>query len=113
MRVHVLHFCIDGVIFGTTARCVTEPSPNVPLNLNGRRSDRYDILTMLLLAGITTTQQAESRHGIKLTWAPEVLDVVIRGYNVHYGARSIRNEVSVRQSVTCPVDPIAKYARWT
>eukprot|EP01137_Pigoraptor_chileana_P011897 Opistho-2@63503 len=41
-------------------------------------------------------KKAESRHGIKLTWAPEVLDVVIRGYNVHYGARSIRNEVDRR-----------------
>ena len=30
---------------------------------------------------------------VTLTWNPEVMDVVTKGYNVRYGARSIQHEV--------------------
>lgn len=38
-------------------------------------------------------QQAHKRHGIVLTWSPEVLDVLADGYNIRYGARSLKHEV--------------------
>ena len=34
------------------------------------------------------------RHSIDLTWEREALDVLADGYNVKYGARSIKHEVS-------------------
>lgn len=37
--------------------------------------------------------QALSRHDIHMTWDREVLDVLADGYDVHYGARSIKHEV--------------------
>ena len=37
--------------------------------------------------------QASERHGIELTWSPEVLDVLADGYNIRYGARSLKHEV--------------------
>lgn len=38
--------------------------------------------------------QAAERHGIELTWSTEVLDVLADGYNIRYGARSLKHEVS-------------------
>lgn len=38
-------------------------------------------------------EQAHERHGIELTWSPEVLDVLADGYNIRYGARSLKHEV--------------------
>lgn len=38
--------------------------------------------------------QAKQRHNITLLWDREVADVLVDGYNVHYGARSIKHEVS-------------------
>ncbi|ORX48554.1 hypothetical protein DM01DRAFT_324906 [Hesseltinella vesiculosa] len=37
--------------------------------------------------------KAKSRHGITMTWEPEVVDMLARGYNIRYGARSIKYEV--------------------
>ncbi|CAO3629785.1 unnamed protein product [Mucor hiemalis] len=38
-------------------------------------------------------EKARSRHGISITWDPEVVDVLADGYNIRYGARSIKYEV--------------------
>ena len=38
--------------------------------------------------------QAEKNHSIELSWEREALDVIADGYNVRYGARSIKHEVS-------------------
>lgn len=45
-----------------------------------------------------TPLQAKQRHNITLLWDREVADVLVDGYNVHYGARSIKHEVSTRAS---------------
>ncbi|KAI8972019.1 P-loop containing nucleoside triphosphate hydrolase protein [Mycotypha africana] len=37
--------------------------------------------------------KARTRHGITLTWDPEVVNVLAEGYNIRYGARSIKYEV--------------------
>lgn len=37
--------------------------------------------------------QAKARHNITLVWDREVMDVLADGYNLHYGARSIKHEV--------------------
>ncbi|KAK2100913.1 hypothetical protein P7K49_022261, partial [Saguinus oedipus] len=39
---------------------------------------------------------AKQRHNITLLWDREVADVLVDGYNVHYGARSIKHEVERR-----------------
>ena len=36
--------------------------------------------------------QALNRHDIHMSWDREVLDVLADGYDVHYGARSIKHE---------------------
>eukprot|EP00160_Parvularia_atlantis_P020203 Unigene8260_Nuclearia_a/m.25364 Unigene8260_Nuclearia_a/g.25364 ORF Unigene8260_Nuclearia_a/g.25364 Unigene8260_Nuclearia_a/m.25364 type:complete len:498 (-) Unigene8260_Nuclearia_a:68-1561(-) len=41
-------------------------------------------------------KQASDRHGITLTWDDAVLDNIIRGYNMRYGARWIKHEVEKR-----------------
>lgn len=38
-------------------------------------------------------EKARTRHGITITWDPEVVDVLAGGYNIRYGARSIKYEV--------------------
>ncbi|KAI0232506.1 caseinolytic mitochondrial matrix peptidase chaperone subunit B [Lamellibrachia satsuma] len=40
--------------------------------------------------------KAKKTHDIQLTWDRQVLDVLADGYNVHYGARSIKHEVERR-----------------
>ncbi|KAI9303547.1 P-loop containing nucleoside triphosphate hydrolase protein [Cunninghamella echinulata] len=37
--------------------------------------------------------KAKSRHGITMTWDEDVVDMLARGYNIRYGARSIKYEV--------------------
>jgi ATP-dependent Clp protease ATP-binding subunit ClpB len=37
--------------------------------------------------------KAKKRHNITLTWSPDVVDVLVEGYNIRYGARSIKYEV--------------------
>ncbi|XP_015706148.1 caseinolytic peptidase B protein homolog [Coturnix japonica] len=41
-------------------------------------------------------KKAKARHNITLLWDREVLDVLADGYNLHYGARSIKHEVERR-----------------
>ncbi|GAA6067741.1 caseinolytic peptidase B protein homolog, partial [Tachysurus ichikawai] len=36
---------------------------------------------------------AKQRHDITLLWEGGVLDLLTRGYNLHYGARSIKHEL--------------------
>lgn len=38
-------------------------------------------------------EKARTRHGITMTWDSEVVDVLADGYNIRYGARSIKYEV--------------------
>lgn len=44
---------------------------------------------------LSDLSQAKQRHNITLLWDREVADVLVDGYNVHYGARSIKHEVSI------------------
>ncbi|XP_074873246.1 mitochondrial disaggregase [Carettochelys insculpta] len=41
-------------------------------------------------------KRAKARHNITLLWDREVMDVLADGYNLHYGARSIKHEVERR-----------------
>nr|XP_033803424.1 caseinolytic peptidase B protein homolog isoform X2 [Geotrypetes seraphini] len=41
-------------------------------------------------------KKAKQRHNITLMWDREVMDVLADGYNLHYGARSIKHEVERR-----------------
>ncbi|KAM8904208.1 mitochondrial disaggregase [Spinachia spinachia] len=41
-------------------------------------------------------KKAKQRHGIDLQWERPVLDLLAGGYNMHYGARSIKHEVERR-----------------
>lgn len=41
--------------------------------------------------------QAKMQHNITLLWDREVMDVLVDGYNLHYGARSIKHEVRHRR----------------
>lgn len=41
-------------------------------------------------------KKAQARHNITLLWDREVMDVLADGYNLHYGARSIKHEVERR-----------------
>ncbi|XP_056298101.1 caseinolytic peptidase B protein homolog [Pseudoliparis swirei] len=41
-------------------------------------------------------KKAKQRHGINLQWERPVLDLLADGYNMHYGARSIKHEVERR-----------------
>jgi len=42
------------------------------------------------------SERAKQKHGIILTWDRTVLSLLADGYNVHYGARSIKHEVERR-----------------
>lgn len=37
--------------------------------------------------------QADKKHEIELSWDSDILSILADGYNVHYGARSIKHEV--------------------
>ncbi|CAL9683844.1 unnamed protein product [Knipowitschia caucasica] len=41
-------------------------------------------------------KKAKQRHDITLQWERPVLDLLVGGYNLHYGARSIKHEVERR-----------------
>ncbi|KAM4702271.1 mitochondrial disaggregase [Discoglossus pictus] len=54
-------------------------------------------LTQLVHKELNTwAKKAKQRHNITLLWDREVMDVLADGYNVHYGARSIKHEVDRR-----------------
>jgi ATP-dependent Clp protease ATP-binding subunit ClpB len=40
--------------------------------------------------------KAREKHGVELKWDRSVLEALATGYNVHYGARSIKHEVERR-----------------
>ncbi|XP_047126650.1 mitochondrial disaggregase isoform X3 [Hydra vulgaris] len=42
------------------------------------------------------SQIAKKKHSIELSWETDVLEVLADGYNIHYGARSIKHEVERR-----------------
>ncbi|RWS00964.1 caseinolytic peptidase B protein-like protein, partial [Dinothrombium tinctorium] len=42
------------------------------------------------------SKRSADKHHIELTWDKSVVDVLIQGYNVYYGARSIKHEVERR-----------------
>lgn len=37
--------------------------------------------------------QAYDKHKISITWDPDLLSVLADGYDIHYGARSLKHEV--------------------
>uniref|UniRef100_A0A914VB14 Uncharacterized protein n=1 Tax=Plectus sambesii TaxID=2011161 RepID=A0A914VB14_9BILA len=41
-------------------------------------------------------KRSKKKHRIFLSWEPNVVDLLIEGYYVHYGARSIKHEVDKR-----------------
>nr|XP_058971424.1 mitochondrial disaggregase-like [Pocillopora verrucosa] len=43
-----------------------------------------------------SSEMALNRHDIHISWDKEVLDILADGYDVHYGARSIKHEVERR-----------------
>uniref|UniRef100_A0A8C5MBR5 Mitochondrial disaggregase n=1 Tax=Leptobrachium leishanense TaxID=445787 RepID=A0A8C5MBR5_9ANUR len=57
------------------------------------RSELFQLVTKELN---TWAKKAKQRHDITLLWDREVMDVLADGYNVHYGARSIKHEVERR-----------------
>ncbi|XP_042898690.1 mitochondrial disaggregase [Parasteatoda tepidariorum] len=42
------------------------------------------------------TESAKKRHGIDLSWDEMLLETLCEGYDIHYGARSIKHEVERR-----------------
>merc|ERR1740131_301134 len=42
------------------------------------------------------SERANKKHQIQLTWTKSVLNILADGYNVYYGARSIKHEVERR-----------------
>lgn len=40
--------------------------------------------------------RAKKKNAIEMTWDEEVVDVICKGYDIHYGARSIKHEVERR-----------------
>lgn len=40
--------------------------------------------------------KAKNNNSIEMTWDDKVIDVICRGYDIHYGARSIKHEVERR-----------------
>jgi ATP-dependent Clp protease ATP-binding subunit ClpB len=42
------------------------------------------------------TRRAMDRHRIQLSWTREVVEALTEGYNIRYGARSIKHEVEKR-----------------
>ncbi|GFS47627.1 caseinolytic peptidase B protein homolog [Nephila pilipes] len=41
-------------------------------------------------------EKAKERHNIELTWDRQLLEILCEGYDIHYGARSIKHEVERR-----------------
>lgn len=57
--------------------------------------ERWKALGRVAHTFLSDLSQAKQRHNITLLWDREVADVLVDGYNVHYGARSIKHEVSM------------------
>ncbi|KAG7174443.1 Caseinolytic peptidase B protein-like [Homarus americanus] len=57
---------------------------------------RLELLKLVRIELDKWSKQAREKHSIELKWDPMVLDVLADGYNVYYGARSIKHEVERR-----------------
>ncbi|KAG0713132.1 Caseinolytic peptidase B [Chionoecetes opilio] len=57
---------------------------------------RQELLKLVKAELERWAKQAKEKHGIELRWDPMALDVLADGYNVYYGARSIKHEVERR-----------------
>lgn len=60
------------------------------LGFNWRRSELHQLIKREL---DFWARKAKDKHGVDLTWDGQVLDALCLGYNVAYGARSIKYEV--------------------
>ncbi|XP_071989878.1 mitochondrial disaggregase isoform X2 [Engystomops pustulosus] len=65
-------------------------------NLNDIQTEKITISKQFKENVIRPILKAKQRHDITLIWDREVMDVLADGYNVHYGARSIKHEVDRR-----------------
>lgn len=54
---------------------------------------RPELITLVTKELELWKKRAADRHKVDLLWDRNVLDVLADGYNVHYGARSIKHEV--------------------
>lgn len=57
---------------------------------------RSELLKLVRMELDKWSKQAREKHNIELKWDPIILDVLADGYNVYYGARSIKHEVERR-----------------
>jgi len=57
---------------------------------------RSELLHLVERELVFWSQRALSKHDIQLSWDRTVLSLLADGYNVHYGARSIKHEVERR-----------------
>ncbi|MCL4112967.1 UNVERIFIED_CONTAM: hypothetical protein GTU68_038362 [Idotea baltica] len=57
---------------------------------------RQELLRLVAIELQRWAKQAHEKHKIELKWDPIVLDVLADGYNVYYGARSVKHEVERR-----------------
>ncbi|CAH3191448.1 unnamed protein product [Porites evermanni] len=57
---------------------------------------RSELITLVTRELNFWAKMALNRHDIHMSWDREVLDVLADGYDVHYGARSIKHEVERR-----------------
>lgn len=57
---------------------------------------RSELLRLVRMELEKWVKQAHDKHNIEMKWDPMVLDVLADGYNVYYGARSIKHEVERR-----------------
>ncbi|KAJ8727268.1 hypothetical protein PYW08_015665 [Mythimna loreyi] len=57
---------------------------------------RQELLTLVHLELQHWAEKASSRHAVELRWEGGVLGALADGYDVHYGARSIKHEVERR-----------------
>uniref|UniRef100_A0A2A4J8N8 Uncharacterized protein n=2 Tax=Heliothis virescens TaxID=7102 RepID=A0A2A4J8N8_HELVI len=57
---------------------------------------RQELLTLVSLELKAWAEKARARHAVELRWEGGVLGALADGYDVHYGARSIKHEVERR-----------------
>ncbi|XP_047989288.1 caseinolytic peptidase B protein homolog isoform X1 [Leguminivora glycinivorella] len=57
---------------------------------------RQELLTLVQRELLRWAEQARARHAVELRWEGGVLGALADGYDVHYGARSIKHEVERR-----------------
>jgi len=57
---------------------------------------RSELLKLVRMELERWVERGSKRHGMEVRFDPAVLDILADGYNVHYGARSIKHEVARR-----------------